>query len=352
MKQTLNHIRQTLGFTLVELLVVIAIIGILIALLLPAVQAAREAARRMSCTNNIKQLALAVHNYHDLNNMLVPAGFCGFATSGHYDGGHYYSWYERILPYIEQNALYERHIQLTSGDCWTTYGITGGADDSKNPFMSMPDTFICPSFGQKTGTLYTIGEGAAIYRKLYGCYVVNLGPVDYAGDHRWPDDVPWRDSFGIPFGIGIEGTDERNMFRSFADILDGTSNTIFFSEVTPPRNSPTTSGKADSGDTSYGAIQFVYGCGFVGRYTPNSLGPDEVIWTWNDGEVGHNGKAQSTTSGTSSKAKWQKMTARSYHAGGVNAALGDGSVRFVSDTVEISTWCYSLIGADGKSVSL
>ena len=104
------------AFTLVELLVVIAIIGILIALLLPAVQAAREAARRMSCTNNLKQLGLGLHMYHDVHKTL-PIGWLGFDSSGkpHFEGDPGWAWSARILPFIEQQSLYDNLIYESAG---------------------------------------------------------------------------------------------------------------------------------------------------------------------------------------------------------------------------------------------
>jgi prepilin-type N-terminal cleavage/methylation domain-containing protein len=96
------------GFTLVELLVVIAIIGILIALLLPAVQAAREAARRMQCSNNMKQIALALHNYHDVHKTFPPRGFFGAANTGPPNLPYHHTWIGAILPFIEQQPLYDR----------------------------------------------------------------------------------------------------------------------------------------------------------------------------------------------------------------------------------------------------
>ncbi|MDR0871478.1 MAG: DUF1559 domain-containing protein, partial [Planctomycetaceae bacterium] len=135
------------AFTLVELLVVIAIIGVLIALLLPAVQAAREAARRMQCQNKLKQLILAVHNYHDSAKSL-PAGLAGpYGTVNAVSAGRW-SGFIALLPSIEQSALYDRIMSVDCRmDAWGGSSLSdmssyGGKD---NPRTAQPDTFICPS---------------------------------------------------------------------------------------------------------------------------------------------------------------------------------------------------------------
>ena len=136
------------GFTLVELLVVIAIIGILIALLLPAVQAAREAARRSQCTNNLKQLSLAMHNYHDTFSVFPPGSLGDPSWTGSYNvtDGHF-GWPVFILPFVEQQALQER-IDFNKR-AWTSYQATDetAKGDVANQYAAqhMPSVFVCPS---------------------------------------------------------------------------------------------------------------------------------------------------------------------------------------------------------------
>src|SRR5690606_33556929 len=137
-----NRSKKPNGFTLVELLVVIAIIGVMVGLLLPAVQAAREAARRMSCTNNLKQIGLALHNYHDSFNRL-PAGSTGVLNAaGSNFNGHGWTWQAAILPYIEQGPLYDA-IQGPDG-----MGNEQGDQNNGKPLV-LRDTdisvFWCPS---------------------------------------------------------------------------------------------------------------------------------------------------------------------------------------------------------------
>ncbi|MDO5554498.1 MAG: DUF1559 domain-containing protein [Planctomycetia bacterium] len=338
------------AFTLVELLVVIAIIGILIALLLPAVQAAREAARRMQCTNNLKQIVLATHNYHDTYNCLLPAGFT--CLNDWIDCGCAASWYQRLLPFVEQQALYEN---FTTGVCsteaafWTDtfQGIYPTSSkivsDETNPYLKLPDAFRCPSTN-KTGKIICPAGASKedkAWKTNFGCYVVNLGMNNYQQDDLGTES--WQKQRGLPFSLGYSANPQK-MFKTMATVTDGLSNTIFFGEVTPPNIDLNT----DS-TTQYANIQWAQGGGFTGYYAPNAIGPDSNKVAWPDGTVGRNGKA-TCTGGASLGA--QVSTSRSYHSGGVNAALGDGSVRFVSDTVNIKIWQCSLNGGEGESVSL
>ncbi|MFO7906639.1 MAG: DUF1559 domain-containing protein [Planctomycetota bacterium] len=196
------------GFTLVELLVVIAIIGILVALLLPAVQAAREAARRMSCSNNLKQLALANHNYHDAHQSLPTMGVRGLGEGT----GWVHSGYISLLPFIEQAPLHEGIMQRArpSGPGLPTPWSTGNSDFHNSYWKVDIDTMICPSEG---GEPPNRGESPSLisYRFCVG--------DDYHQNHFRPD----------------QGRDNRGVFQverwlSFASISDGTSNTVLLGE--------------------------------------------------------------------------------------------------------------------------
>ncbi|HTN75701.1 MAG TPA: DUF1559 domain-containing protein, partial [Pirellulaceae bacterium] len=129
--------RRSRAFTLVELLVVIAIIGVLVALLLPAVQAAREAARRMQCTNNLKQIGLAILNYENTHKSLPPGGLMQKSGFGH-------SWWVRILPYVEQNAVYEKFDQNAPDSGWLGFEMPKANREllctSYFPFMYCPSS--------------------------------------------------------------------------------------------------------------------------------------------------------------------------------------------------------------------
>lgn len=223
--------RRFLAFTLVELLVVIAIIGVLVALLLPAVQAAREAARRMACTNNVKQLTLALQNYHDINNAF-PAGTSGIdgtttfaATAPGHDENNRISAYVGILPFVEQNALYDsvqdaQKNHKNPNGVWC--GIRVGADnpnpgvtaadlDRWNGANDIPVTFaVCPS-----EMVPTIPAG----------YVGRFNYVFSQGDFPgWPNTFAGRPGHN-PRGVFVSRD-----WRGMSAISDGTSNTIAVSE--------------------------------------------------------------------------------------------------------------------------
>ena len=324
------------AFTLVELLVVIAIIGILIALLLPAVQAAREAARRMQCTNHLKQIGLAIHNYHSATNHIVPA--CTSWQSGSR------SWSFRILPFLEQEAIY--NLVLQDPYPWNNLvdgGPSGVSVPLQDAFKSRIDTFICPSRGECKAE-YTDGVNDN-WSRYFGCYVVNLGPSDYQQSdwtsYNTPESAPYIKPTGQPFRIA----DNNTAFRTFATVTDGLSNTIFLSEVTPPTSDP--------GITSYGDISTVAGCGFTARMKPNNIAePDYVIALWTPGSVGRGGKAFCSLSGGWGSL-WDQMHAtRSFHTGGVNIGMGDGSVQFLTDTVTTHVYNRLCVGGDGETVTI
>ena len=340
------HVKMSGGdnicaFTLVELLVVIAIIGILIALLLPAVQAAREAARRMACTNNLKNLGLAVHNYHDTNRSILPYGFASSNDS--------LSWYWRILPFVEQDSLWQTLKTIWGTHSWAESPFSGydqpPSSGQLGPLLNESgirkasiSVFRCPSFaGSLSSRLDAI---YAVYEREYGCYSVCLGTTD-----MWPSD--WTPSFpaeqtwwrptGQPFALDKFGI-------SFGAVTDGLSNTMFFTEVTPPIS--------NLNATSYGDIQLVEGAGITTRMMPNNIAePDYMYREWDPGTVGRGGKA---TTSNLPYAYWKSsiFAARSFHTGGVNVCLGDGSVRFVSDTIPQRIWGPMGCGGDGLSVEL
>ncbi|UUO07369.1 DUF1559 domain-containing protein [Blastopirellula sp. J2-11] len=189
---------RRLGFTLVELLVVIAIIGVLIALLLPAVQQAREAARRMQCTNNQKQLGLALHNYHDVNRSF-PAGF-------HNRNG--WSWCTFLLPYVEQNAMYDQLSVTTSRMDFSDSNILSGAQTKITDFR-------CPSDSAPDLNDYLTPKGSDDSRPEVALanYVGSMGP-----DNAAVTDSPGN---GIFWALS---------YIKMRDILDGTSNTFLLGE--------------------------------------------------------------------------------------------------------------------------
>ncbi|MCH7727789.1 MAG: DUF1559 domain-containing protein [Planctomycetes bacterium] len=185
-----------LGFTLVELLVVIAIIGILIALLLPAVQAAREAARRTECVNNMKQIGLAVHNYVDTFKVLPPSGLVGPGNTFNEETGVMISWIVLILPYMEQEPLY---LQFDLGVSVLQQG--------SNPQANLPDTLVCPTDGQRSFFSYRGKQFAK------GNYAAWATPFHLDHQRQFPGAL-----------IGLEP-------QPLAWVTDGTSRTLLGSEV-------------------------------------------------------------------------------------------------------------------------
>jgi len=352
------------AFTLVELLVVIAIIGVLIALLLPAVQAAREAARRMSCVNNLKNLSLGIHNYADKYFEAMPlfVYIPGWDFSQGYrvgfggaDAGWFYpSWYARVLPYIEQVAVYDTFTSAcdrgdpptgsgTKANCWLTpigFTLEGCA------YLRAPVPLLtCPSHeGGSEGEIWAQDPNVLSWSRWRTCYAGNLGPTTFGGlpeeqigtfDPPLPDDPYPIKNLSPPF-IAPNG------FRSLADMVDGTSNTLLFSEVTPT--------KRVNPACYYGDALLAVGAGFNTYYTPNTVGPDYVYNQAFPDDIGR-GKIKAVANNVNEWGMRQIHTARSYHPGGVNGSWVDGSVRFFSDDVDLDVWRAISTGNGGEGVS-
>jgi len=321
------------AFTLVELLVVIAIIGILIALLLPAVQAAREAARRMQCTNHLKQLALACHTHVDSKKILPSAArsynlcvqICESRGIDYGAGGRErFSYLCDLLPYIEQQAVYEKVVTIIQGPDNSMVPWDQNAD---NPGHAQISYFMCPSEGESfaNGQL----KGAS-----YRC---NRGDIWVA--FNW-----WNEERG-PFAVashhkfGLEG------------IPDGTSNTILLSEAALGQHG------ADSMRIKGGIAGSVEKSTMAGppSFCDARRGPNGTLIPPIASRSGYDYQASgrrwidaqslftqfftvlppnspSCTGGTNNEDA-PLISASSYHTGGVNVAVADGSVTFVSDTI-------------------
>jgi len=314
------------AFTLVELLVVIAIIGVLVGLLLPAVQAAREAARRMSCSNNMKQVALALHNYHDTYRSF-PYGHLSSSLS---DTHKRETWYHLLLPFVEQQAYAENYRNAAS--FLTPYEVAWlhrmPADFAG---IAIP-AFMCPSdpSGPARG-------GGGTTNGFQGSYGVCAGGGALAQDLNG----------GItPTEVNITGVDNGGMFgqnlgRKFRDCLDGTSNTLMLSETIIRGNSTAAWGGMGGywGGAPHGSF------GFSSAESPNTTVPDRVY------------SCKSTTvlkspceNGNADGLAGRWNFARSHHTGGVLAALCDGSVRFVTNSIERQTWRDLGNREDGRTI--
>jgi prepilin-type N-terminal cleavage/methylation domain-containing protein len=334
--------RKRGAFTLVELLVVIAIIGILVGLLLPAVQAARESARRSHCTNNLKQLALAMHNYHDARKTFPRSGYGG--TANGWNGYELFGLNVSILPFIEQGALYAKFSHTTS---WAA-----NHDGPNGPMQQRLGIFLCPSTNAPVNPGFNYWSGP-------GChYGWCSGSSVYIG--RFTDNVNGM------FAIRIE--------HRMADVLDGLSNTIMASEIL-------------SGDCNASVATYPYDVFYVGdgpitavanKFFPtqselNTIG--QAALSSPTGHLSNNGglwawypPAQMMV-GTAAPPNWEYPTIggnccpggahdwemgivppRSFHPGGVNAALGDASVRFINNNINLVT--FQRLGArnDGEPI--
>jgi prepilin-type N-terminal cleavage/methylation domain-containing protein len=323
------------GFTLIELLVVIAIIGILIALLLPAVQAARESARRAQCSNNLKQIGIALHNYHDALKKFPPSTMQATPqTDGIENGtlGEFYAFgsLALLMPYMEGNSLYNtmdfRYAVYVPGGTGTN-GFNISPVNTPAAATLVP-FYLCPS---------------DMYKSVSSDYgVTNLGPVNYAAC------IGSGLNFGSPFNT--DGPFYAQSSITSASLLDGLSNTAAFSECllgTGPENAmgamPGNDVQSiyafipglisDSGCASATTWNVDNNKGFlwlVGElrctaynhyYTPN-----QVIWDC----IGFDPNNGYATTG------WHG--ARSRHPNGVNLTISDGSVRFVSSEIDFYIW--------------
>ncbi len=322
--------KRRAAFTLVELLVVIAIIGILVALLLPAVQAAREAARRTQCANNMKQAALALHNYHSTFQRFPGIGPTSPTA---------FSVQAQILPYAEQQNLVDL-IDFQS-PIYTGGGMGGPATihpNNEQAARHLVPMFRCPSDGQVD--LFTEFDCNAALGQAYRG--TNL--VVSTGSGR---DGNWRISNRTD-GLFYYGSASR-----FADMTDGTSNVVVFSE-TLLGNGISRGAEPPARPHEMVAFQSSQAS------NPNmwAITANPSYWQGYRGYAWILGKQYGTTFSTYSTpnpkhpdAVWMAFgwfSARSFHPGGVNVGLGDGSVRFVSDTIDLTTWHNLGSIADGQ----
>jgi prepilin-type N-terminal cleavage/methylation domain-containing protein/prepilin-type processing-associated H-X9-DG protein len=343
-------VRRPKGFTLIELLVVIAIIAVLIALLLPAVQAAREAARRAQCVNNLKQLALAVANYESSNGSLPPTGALspsGYPPQTIGDFG----MKPRLLLFLEQAALFNS----------MNVSFNGEAPQGQNDTIltTQLNAFLCPSDGNIPSQSYTLKNGTGTKQIGYASYANNIGTLYRNNGGRFDGPAYLLGAANFP-------NSAQGGAVSLASITDGTSNTAIFSEWVRGKTSTTSIGldqvfQASTGfpsTNSYvnpltyskscqasttiskftykGAFWFNHKCGQGGGYS--HINPP-------------NQKA-CIFSTDSDQAPGETMVgASSYHSGGVNVSMLDGSVRFVKNSISPITWWAIATKAGGEVVS-
>ena len=317
------------GFTLIELLVVIAIIAILIALLLPAVQQAREAARRTQCKNNLKQIGVALHNYHDVHSTF-PQGkvvdrYKTYAGCPGWVNGSGFSWRVMILPMIEQSALYSTNVKDNSG-IYTCDIFANGANERLRLLQTQLPAYLCPS----DATFFVGAEKPTNYAGVGGGAPNSHGDLD-------PQAVS-----GI---LTFRGARMR-------DIVDGTSNTAMVGEVHRGALFNRYSGGPDN-ITGQRCKWWAAESGFCAAdtyYPPNAANPNKGN---NKGQTApQDGTANDLGCRTgqgpcADQVSWVDDVApdepgarglSSAHTGGAQVLLGDGSVRFVSDNIDLTTW--------------
>ncbi len=320
------------GFTLIELLVVIAIIGVISALLLPAVQAAREAARRTQCRNNLKQIGLALHNYLDANRVFPPSICLNGAVT---TSGGVWSILVRLLPYVEQNNAYQ------------TAGVSVNNYNSANPVPAdRMGLYICPD---------------EINDKPHG----TTFPTDYAfngGTWQYYDPTT---------GTGGDGAFFPNSKATPAWFVDGLSETLAFAEVKAftsyvrngndgPANPPTSLLSLSAGQFKNAANHtewvdgLLYQSGFTTTFTPNSVTP--IAGSTGDAPLsapdGDYCSCREDQAADCTAPIRYAVTSRSYHPNSVNVLFMDGSGHTIGNGIDLATWCALGGRADGQNVSL
>jgi prepilin-type N-terminal cleavage/methylation domain-containing protein/prepilin-type processing-associated H-X9-DG protein len=330
------------GFTLIELLVVIAIIAVLIALLLPAVQSAREAARRIQCTNNLKQIGLAMHNYHDVMGTFPPGSI---ADTGW--GGTWWNWPAFILPQIEQTSLYNAiNFSRSNIARSATANVPAPNDTNSTVWLTVVNGFLCPtdpavSNGVLPNMSWVCTEN---YNQMVTgavtCYVANWGDMktgnltfDFYSSESTSGTGPNWGCGGI--FSGMFGDCSNGMAVGLRDITDGSSNTFLAGECSPNMN---------------GSLMWVNGDGtYASTVIPLNWKTD-----LKDGVVD---PTDGTTCGlaflnnfTQALHCWRNQTVnyafKSYHPGGANFACADGSVKFIKQS--ISARIYNALGTRAK----
>jgi prepilin-type N-terminal cleavage/methylation domain-containing protein/prepilin-type processing-associated H-X9-DG protein len=335
------NLGQGNGFTLAELLVVIAILAVLISLLLPAVQKVRQAGNRVSCANNLKQIALAMHHYESVHGQFPPA-FKG-------DGmpiAYFASWspLAELNPFLEQTAIYKQmDLSLQTYESTIPFNIT---EPNQFAVQQTVKLFLCPS-----DKMQPVTTGPA-----YGVPV--LGPTNYAfcngsGSNR---GSPWN----------ADGAFVAKRTMHLADIRDGTSNTAMISESTLGEGTESASGAAPA------PLSTVYAY-LSGKPLSESACASATLWNveklrgfmWASGEIrcaSYNHYLPpnapqadcitfETRPGPTRYTAMGWRTARSRHNGGVNLALCDGSVRFIADSIDLVVWRALATRAGGEALN-
>ncbi|MBA4031888.1 MAG: prepilin-type cleavage/methylation domain-containing protein [Planctomyces sp.] len=295
------------GFTLIELLVVIAIIAVLIALLLPAVQQAREAARRTQCKNSLKQIGLALHNYHDVHQTMPSGSIVLLNAAGTAYNGHGWTWHASILPYLDQAPMYNEAQGPSSGGMGDELGGVGSAKQDlvgKAPLA----VFWCPSQPDVTLGVQKNGYAPSNYNGNMGTLIGN------SGDDCLSGGVTFAQMSQTGGCMGADGIFFISSSVRFRDVTDGLSNTIFVSEVIDSGGDADRLGGGGS-DRKHG---------FSGGADSNP--PTEMS------------EYLIAAEGNDPINSYSEEAAGSYHVGGAHFLFGDGTVRFLSENMNMPTY--------------
>jgi len=318
--------RRRRGFTLVELLVAIAIIGLLVALLLPAIQAARESARRSQCSNNLKQLGTAFHLFHDARRHFpsayesVSGAEFDPADPQTRDRGPGWAWGTQILPFLEEQSLYEQFDLRRN--CWDPANA--------QPALTQLDVFLCPS-ATNTDEPFPVRNEAGDILARFGrsCYVANVG-----------QEEPWGRTLDDYSGV-VDGPIYRNSRTSSRHITDGLSRTVFLGEHHPVLSSKTWVGVV-RGAMVCPTVEFAHSaCDYAATLVQVHSGPalSEMV-------VGEPPKIHPPNSPLCHVCQ---MYAE--HPGGCHVMMGDGSVTFIDEMIDQLTWAAMSSCAKNEVVS-
>ncbi len=349
------------AFTLIELLVVIAIIAILIGLLLPAVQKVREAAARMSCSNNAKQLGLGLHNYHDSYGQFPPASQVPWGRPGgddchmEYHGPFGPNWAVLVLPFIEQGNLFtQANVTSFPGVAFTQNGTPpSGVNLSWRAIVGTPvKTFLCPSDSNNQTPFVNSAVPGAANGWARGNYGVTAGYDDY--DHV-AGGVTFKSSAKQVSGAnGLVSSPvmSSNYGCKIVDISDGSSQTALVAELRAGLSPIDPRGVWAMGFPGASIVN-----GGRGSYNPT---PNNVLGgtAADGGDELEDGSTYCTLQGatlgmgcTTSGTLMTSSQSRSLHTGGVNVCLADGSVRFIKNSITELDWCRLLSKADGQIIT-